>query len=79
MSSTLTDKPKRPPLNLDGFAEWIIERGLRGLPIEEHLSGFCQRIYEAGFPMKRASMALGTLHPRYGAHSFVWDQNTGVG
>jgi len=78
MSPAVADKTKRPPLDLEGFEDWIIERGLRGLPIEEHLSGFCQRIYDAGFPMQRASMGLGTLHPRYGAHSFVWNQNTGA-
>ena len=60
------------PLDLTGIAEWIIERGLQGLPIEEQLGGFSQRIYEAGFPMKRVGMGMRTLHPRYGAISYVW-------
>ena len=51
---------------------------MRGLPIEQQLSGFCQRIYDSGFPMKRAQMGVDTLHPRYGAHTFVWRQATGA-
>ena len=66
------------PLDLDGLDLWLVERGLRGLPHEEQLAGFCQRIYDAGFPMKRTQMGMGTLHPRYGAHTFVWRPGAGA-
>ena len=62
----------RAPLNIDGMAEWIVEQGLRGLTLEDQLSAYCQKICDAGFPMRRANMGIGTLHPRYGAHTFVW-------
>jgi adenylate cyclase len=51
---------------------------MRGLPLEEQLAGYCHRIYDAGFPMKRAQMGMGTLHPRYGAHTFVWRPGAGA-
>ncbi len=60
------------PLDLGGLVERIIERGLNGLPIEEQLTGFAELIYEAGFPMKRVSIGMRTLHPRFGALTYVW-------
>lgn len=51
---------------------------MRGLPLEEQMAGFCQRVYEAGFPMKRAMLGMGTLHPRYGAHTFLWRPGAGA-
>ena len=41
-----------PPLDLDGFHEWLVVRGLRGLTLAEQLEGFCERVAAAGFPMK---------------------------
>ena len=60
------------PLELPGFAEWLVERGLRGLPVDEQVDGFCRRIVDAGFAARRFNMSLGTLHPRHGARSYVW-------
>jgi adenylate cyclase len=74
---TETD-PENPPLDLDGLELWLVERGMRGLPLEEQITAFCQRIYEAGFPMKRCQMGMDTLHPRYGSHTFVWQPGSGA-
>jgi|KBSSwiStaDraftv2_1062776.scaffolds.fasta_scaffold171867_2 adenylate cyclase len=60
------------PLALDGFADWLVERGLRGLPLDEQVDGFCRRVVDAGFAARRFNMSLGTLHPRHGARSYVW-------
>jgi len=60
------------PLGLDGFPEWLVDRGLRGLPLEEQVDGFCRRVVEAGFPARRFNMLMGTLHPRHGARSYIW-------
>jgi adenylate cyclase len=43
-----------------------------GLSLGEQIAGFCQKIFDRGFPMKRGHISMGTLHPRYGAHTFVW-------
>ena len=60
------------PLDLDGLARWLVMRGLQGLPIEEQVDGFCRRLVETGFPARRFNMSIGTLHPRHGAHSYIW-------
>ena len=60
------------PLDLTGFADWLVERGLRGLPLDEQVDGFCRRLVEGGFPARRFNMSIGTLHPRHGARSYVW-------
>jgi len=60
------------PLEFDGLVERIIERGLHGQPIEEQLSGLAQLICDAGFPMKRVSVGMRTLHPRFGALTYIW-------
>ena len=60
------------PLDLDGFAEWLVERGLRGLPLDEQVDGFCRRVVDAGFPARRFNMSIARLHPQHGARSYVW-------
>ena len=61
-------------VDFTGLAAATIGRGLRGLPIEEQLEAFCQDVYDAGFPMRRVSLGMRTLHPRYGALQYVWRQ-----
>ena len=60
------------PLDLTGFADWLVEQGLRGAPLDDQVDGFCRRVVDAGFPARRFNMAIGTLHPRHGARSYVW-------
>jgi len=77
MSSGTPDAAPITSLDLDGLALWLVERGMRGLPLGDQLAGYCQRIFDAGFPMKRAQVGLGTLHPRYGTHTFLWRPGAG--
>ena len=60
------------PLDLTGVAEWLVDRGLRGLTVDEQVDGFCRRIVDAKFPARRFNMSIGTLHPRHGARSYIW-------
>ena len=60
------------PLDMTSVAEWLVERGLRGLPLDDQVDGFCRRVVDAGFPARRFNMSIGTLHPRHGARSYVW-------
>jgi adenylate cyclase len=60
------------PIELDGLEDWLIDRGLRGLDLDEQFGGFCNRLRDAGFEIERATMGMGTLHPRYGAQTYVW-------
>lgn len=66
------------PLDLDGFDRWIVEQGMLGLPLDQQMAGYCQRLHDSGFPVKRVQMGMGTLHPRYGAYTFVWRSNAGA-
>ena len=43
-----------------------------GLPAGEQIAGFCRKVFDSGFPIKRVQMGMYTLHPRYGSHTFVW-------
>ncbi len=65
-------------LDLERFALWLVERGLRGLPLDQQLAGYCQRLFDAGFPIRRAQMGMNTLHPRYGMHAFIWRPGAGA-
>jgi adenylate cyclase len=60
------------PLDLSGISKWAIDEGLRGVSLEALVDGFCRRLVDAGFPARRFSMIIGTLHPRHGARSYVW-------
>jgi len=59
-------------LDLNGLPRWLVQQGMLGLPVGEQVSGFCRRVVEAGFPMRRAQVGMYTLHPRYGSHTFLW-------
>lgn len=63
-------------LDASSLIDWIIQRGLLGLTLEEQFGGLCEKLYENGIPMARATMAMGTLHPRYGSHAFIWRDST---
>ncbi|MEM8687939.1 MAG: adenylate/guanylate cyclase domain-containing protein [Pseudomonadota bacterium] len=73
--------PKTPtpaaPLDLDGHADETIRMGLEGLEVEEQLSAFAERIVAAGFPIKRVSMGMATLHPQFGALTYLWRAGAG--
>ncbi len=67
-----SDAAPLPPLDLEGLPLWLVERGMKGLPLGDQIAGFCRKVYDSGFPMKRVQMGMYTLHPRYGSHTFVW-------
>ena len=60
------------PFDLDDLPRWLVARGMLGLPVGEQLAGFCRKVFDAGFPMKRVLMGMNTLHPKYGSHTFLW-------
>jgi len=65
-----------PPLDLEDPPLCLVTRGMQGLPPGEQIAGFCRRVFDTGFPMKRAQMGMYTLHPRYGSHTFLWRAGT---
>lgn len=67
-----------PPLDLSDLPQQIVERGMLGLPLDAQLTGFCQHLLNAGFPIKRGLLGTHTLHPRYGAQTMVWRPSVGA-
>ena len=49
-----------------------IADGLRGMPEDEQLGTFCERLLEAGVPLRRAAIGNTTLHPVVAGHNFEW-------
>lgn len=72
MSHGPLDTKSHTPFDLAGLPLWIVERGMMGLPLSEQVAGFCRKLFENGFPIKRVQVGMTTLHPRYGAHTFLW-------
>jgi len=59
-------------LTVDHIADWVIRRGLEGLPEPELLKAFCAKCGSAGLPISRALMFIDTLHPVYEGRIFRW-------
>ena len=66
------------PLDLGDLPIWLVKRGMRGLPLSDQIDGFCRRVFDSGFPMRRVQVGMTTLHPRYGSHTFLWRPSSGV-
>ncbi len=65
-------------LDLGNMPARLVERGVLGLPLTEQFDEFCGRLRDAGLPISRVNMSVGTLHPRYGAQTFLWRRSTGL-
>ena len=60
------------PLELGDLHRWLVEQGMLGPSVGEQIAAFCRKVFDSGFPMKRVSVGMYTLHPRYGSHTFTW-------
>ncbi len=66
-----------PGADVDRLIDWIIRRGLEGLPEPELLRLFCEKGTAAGLPINRALMFIDTLHPVHEGRIVFW-RNDGV-
>ena len=57
------------------IAKWVVDEGLSGTLEVDLLSGFCERLVEAGIPLMRTMIAQPTLHPVVAARGFQWRRN----
>jgi len=64
-------------MTVASLADWLAKQGLRNLPLEEMVDGFCRRLNEQGVPVARVFVGMNTLHPMVRAKSLVWDRATG--
>lgn len=53
-------------------SNWLIDRGLMGADFESLLSGFSERLVDAGVPLGRAMIGMRTLHPSIDAEAMFW-------
>ena len=51
---------------------WAVHQGLRGASAYELFDGYCQRLVIHGVPLWRAQAGMQTLHPHWGAYSYLW-------
>lgn len=54
------------------ITDWAVSQALCEVDMERLFVGVCDRLSEAGIPVRRAHLAVRTLHPLVGAVSFRW-------
>ena len=59
------------------LADWLVDSGLRNLPLEELIDGFGRRLNQSGIAAARLFVGMNTLHPLIRARSVIWDRATG--
>ncbi|WP_037456928.1 adenylate/guanylate cyclase domain-containing protein [Skermanella stibiiresistens] len=62
----------------EGIKAWIIKAGLAGVGEGELVTGYCERLVQAGVPIWRASVGADTLHPLIDAQGHRWFAGIGV-
>jgi adenylate cyclase len=62
----------------DAISDWLVHETLGDRPLEELVSGCCERLWAAGVPLYRVVVALPTLHPLYAAYGVLWTRGKGV-
>lgn len=61
----------------DAISEWLVQQTLGAAPLQEIVSGCCERLWASGIPLYRVVVAIPTLHPLYVAHGVVWTRGKG--
>jgi adenylate cyclase len=51
---------------------WAVHQGLRGARAYELFDGYCQRLVIHSVPLWRVQAGMQTLHPHWGAYSYLW-------
>src|ERR1700737_3916330 len=51
---------------------WLVTQGLRGLPENDLIRGFCQRCRAEGIDLSRGLVFIDTLHPIFEGRGFRW-------
>jgi adenylate cyclase len=58
--------------DVDRIADWVIRRGLEGVPEPDLLRDFCEKCCTAGLEITRALAVIDTLHPVHEGRVFRW-------
>ncbi len=57
---------------------WLVEAGLRNMPLEDIVDGFGRRLNDSGIRVERMFAGMNTLHPMVRARSLIWHSAEGV-
>ena len=63
----------RPATCLEDVVNWTLGEG-KHLRLRDLIPEFCQRLVEAGVPVRRCSLHLRQLHPQFYSRGFYWCQ-----
>lgn len=63
----------RPATCLEDVVNWTLGEG-KHLRLRDLIPGFCQRLIEAGVPLRRCSLHMRQLHPQFYSRGFYWCQ-----
>src|SRR5512135_1266351 len=77
MDDATSPRPDASPVGFIELAGWLANTGLRNLPLEQMVDGFCVRLNRLGIAVARAFVGINTLHPMIRARSMIWDRETG--
>ncbi|MFI4999505.1 MAG: adenylate/guanylate cyclase domain-containing protein [Reyranellales bacterium] len=58
--------------DIDRIADWVIRRGLEGVPEPDLLRAFCEKCGAAGLEITRGLAFIDTLHPVHEGRIFRW-------
>ena len=64
--------PEMNTADVDRIADWIVRRGLEGVPEPDLLRAFCEKCSTIGLPVDRAMVLIDTLHPVHEGRIFRW-------
>ncbi len=70
--------PFEPTPEVTALADWLCERGLLRVTLEELMEGFCERLTDIGVPLMRGFMTARTLHPRISSLGCAWRPEEGI-
>ena len=58
--------------DIDRLLDWVVRRGLAGVPEADLLRSFCEKVNAAGLPLSRGLALIDTLHPVHEGTVFRW-------
>ncbi len=58
--------------DIDRLLDWVVRRGLAGVPEADLLRTFCEKLNAAGLPLSRGLALIDTLHPVHEGTVFRW-------
>jgi adenylate cyclase len=71
----LVNVPPAAPIAATDVADiehWIVEQGLRRLPLADLVQGVCERLQDIGLDLIRCYAAFPTLHPEHAGFGLLW-------